>query len=241
MALNAHGTALLGRGNYTEAAAAFCAALKLIQSPPDAISAGPSETLAGCRLGTVRANEAKHERRERFGVFRRCFVLVGEQSNDKNTVFLVRNNELYHAVLLYNIAFTYHLSGICLADQDDSEYSDNGDEEDTETYHLEKALQLYHVAASILCSLDESDEGLAVFLAVSNNLAAAALKLGDHANFSQYRHVIGEILKEQAVDFFQTFFFQNYKATKFVQARADASASAEDALHVNTAHPCIRI
>ena len=199
VSLNNQGTDLLATGDYPEAAAAFCEAIKITKmlssqavaakrrlpvDDDDDVNHGPW-TLEAV---PVLSPELLHNG---FAVFENCFTAVPSKEGAVHD-FTKQQCELYTAALVYNLALVYHYSGIC---------GNKGE-------RLDKALGLYELSSSLIQSLEESRDGLALFMAVANNTASLSLVLSDYDIFESYRNCLHELLKERR-DFYLSFFSKN--------------------------------
>lgn len=187
LSLNANGVLMMAQGNFSTAVASFYAALKVIKplASPSSKCTGTASGAKAWDLACTAAISDSVESTNFRTLFCQCFMVVpvNEEVKDPTTPDI----EIFCAVLVYNVGLVYHLSGLC--------------EDERGAYHLKKAMRLYKVAASQLRGLHQSEEGLAVFLAVFNNIAALALELEEAYTFDEYVRCMGEILKE-GVEFY---------------------------------------
>ena len=203
--LNNQGFEGLARGNYLAAASAFSEAMTVTKALADAIPTSAVQGIAenskcGQEDGSwtleampVLSPELLHSG---FAVFENCFVAVAIQGRDIFE-YTKADCELYTAALVYNLALVYHYSGICGYNPD----------------RLDKALGLYELSSGLIQSLEESRDGLALFMAVANNTASLSLVLSDARTFQAYRTCLKELLKEKR-DFYPSFFVKNVMVTK---------------------------
>lgn len=193
---------MLATGDYPRAASSFCEAMKItkalvLQAPsPAATATGPNNDVEDehhHRPWTLEAVPvlSPEQLHNGFAVFEHCFKAV-PVPDDSVQNFTREQCELYTAALVYNLALVYHYSGIC---------GNNGE-------RLDKALGLYELSSSLIQSLEESRDGLALFMAVSNNTASLSLVMSDVATFERYRGCLQELLKER-YDFYGSFFAKN--------------------------------
>ena len=198
--LNNQGADYLSDGNYLSAASAFSAAMKIAKSLTEETTTVPRfADKDKCDAGPwileampVLSPELLHNG---FAVFENCFVAVPVKGRDIYD-YSTDDCELYTAALVYNLALVYHYSGICGYNPD----------------RLDKALGLYELSSCLIQGLEESRDGLALFMAVCNNTASLSLVLSDLTTFHNHRRCLKAILKEKR-DFYLSFFLKNVTET----------------------------
>ena len=197
IALNNRGAEELASGDHASASLSFSSAMKLLKSISNC---GPNPQM--CRI-KARRDANRPWRLEAvpvlspelletdFAAFEHCFIAVptkGRSIEDHTQ----EDRDLYAAALVYNLALVYHYSGVCLLCPD----------------RLSESMGLYELASSLIQNLEESRDGLALFMAVSNNLACLSFALLQRKMFRKYRGCLKQLLKEKH-DFHESFFSNN--------------------------------
>ena len=222
ISLTKQGADKLAAGEYFAAASAFCAAIKRTQALA-ADTAEESTNSATSIMSTATEGEQQDfdnddgagivirkqqpwtyealpvlspsSAHNEIAIFEHCFVVVPAKKSSQLQAFTTQDCELFTAALIYNLALTYHYCGVC----------GNSNERMTD------ALNLYEKASSIIGNADDATDGMAVFLAVSNNAASLSLVLQNMIKYQRFQACLQRLLKEKN-DFYAPFFLQNTMA-----------------------------
>ena len=196
IALNNRGAEELAAGDYPSASLSFSSAMKLLQAiaqpvPHQQPYRFKAQHTSPWTLEAVPVLCPELLEDNTFSVFEHCFIAVPRKG--RNTGEYTREDrELYVAVLVYNLALVHHYSGICVLSLD----------------RLGESGGLYELASNLIQTLQDTRDGLALFMAVSNNIASLSLVMAHKKMFRKYSRCLQQLLKERP-DFHKTFFLKN--------------------------------
>lgn len=212
ISFNADGATMMATGQYEHAAELFYAAMKEMESVGGRVKT-PKTTNPAHHSWSFGVTQAflKWRYDHRCMVFDKCFVVCDPEDGDVLYSTTKYDCELFIAGLIFNVALASHLQ--------------SRRDLDKKQECLQKALKQYELAANLLGSLEESHQGVALFLAVANNVTSLAIDLDNAQLFETYRGCMGEMLKEK-VGFFHWFFKDNFEATKGIRRRPKPDSSS---------------
>lgn len=147
-------------------------------------------------------------------IFEHCFVVVpGRQLQLQLHAYTAADCDLFTAALIYNLALTYHYCGIICANKP--------------TFQKD-ALNLYVKASNIIGNIDsDSNDGHAIYMAVSNNAASLALTLDNGTMCRGYLACLQKLLQEKS-DFYATFFHKNMSLSMQTTMATSQAAAVHD-------------
>lgn len=212
ISLTNHGAEKLATGEYFAAASAFCAAIKRTQSLA-ATTAEESTSFSASSSGDLDLEMNSRQMpwtyealpvlspdvlHNEMAIFEHCFVVVPAKQQAQFEAFTTVDCELFTAALIYNLALTYHYCGVC----------------GHSTERMTESLGLYEKASSIIGQANQeevTEDGLALYLAVSNNAASLSLVMQNKKKFQRFQARLQRVVREKD-DFFGSFFLKNTMA-----------------------------
>ena len=211
MRLNSAGAAKMASGNYKAGAAAFARGLTVTIIKPSAGKGIYKNNPSDWKLASTQAF-AENASTKLCDVFDRCFVVSTTTETSGNGILHAGGNELLlSAILCYNMALAFHLTGCQSAEN--------------QRYNFRQAWAFYRRALRLVQRMNRrSEDVIKISLATVNNIASLALEELDLYSFGMYRKQISAMTAEMESDFYFDFFIGNFVSTEAIHEHPASAA-----------------